>query len=59
MQSRPTVNVAQEASWVKLRVRYIVHPRRGQRTKNRIYERILAEFNANPDRVKFPVSRNR
>ncbi|WP_415383300.1 mechanosensitive ion channel family protein [Halosimplex sp. TS25] len=59
VQSRPTVNVAQEASWVKLRVRYIVHPRRGQRTKNRIYERILAEFNDNPERVKFPVSRNR
>ncbi|MFC7194740.1 mechanosensitive ion channel family protein [Halosimplex aquaticum] len=59
VQSRPTVNVTQEASWVKLRVRYIVHPRRGQRTKNRIYERILAEFNDNPDQVKFPVSRNR
>lgn len=59
VQSRPTVNVDQEASWVKLKLRYIVHPRRGQRTKNELYERILAEFNANPDRVKFPMSRNR
>ncbi|WP_459192424.1 mechanosensitive ion channel family protein [Halosimplex sp. J119] len=59
VQSRPTVNVTQEASWVKLRVRYVVHPRRGQRTKNELYERILAEFNDHPERVKFPVSRNR
>jgi len=59
VQSRPTVNVEQEASWVKLRVRYLVHPRRGQRTKNELYERILAEFNEHPDRVKFPMSRNR
>jgi len=59
VQSQPTVNVIQEASWVKLRLRYIVHPRRGQRTKNELYERILAEFNGHPDRVKFPVSRNR
>ncbi|QLH77952.1 mechanosensitive ion channel [Halosimplex rubrum] len=59
VQSQPTVNVSQEGSWVKLRLRYIVHPRRGQRTKNELYERILAEFNEHPDRVKFPVSRNR
>ncbi|MFB6139820.1 MAG: mechanosensitive ion channel family protein [Halosimplex sp.] len=59
VQSRPTVNVTQEASWVKLRLRYVVHPRRGQRTKNELYERILAAFNEHPDRVKFPVSRNR
>ncbi|WP_436910024.1 mechanosensitive ion channel family protein [Halosimplex marinum] len=59
VQAEPTVNVSQEASWVKLRLRYIVHPRRGQRTKNELYERILAEFNEHPDRVKFPVSRNR
>jgi hypothetical protein len=26
---RPTVNVVQEASWVELRLRYLVHPRRG------------------------------
>jgi hypothetical protein len=59
VQSRPTVNVEQETSWVKLKLRYIVNPRRGQRTKNELYERILAAFNEHPDRVKFPVSRNR
>jgi small-conductance mechanosensitive channel len=59
VQDRPTVNVVQEASWVKLKVRYLVHPRRGQRAKNRLYEEILHEFNMYPDRVKFPVSRNR
>jgi hypothetical protein len=59
VQDRPTVNVVQEASWVKLRVRYLVHPRRGQRTKNRLYEDKIAAFNEHPDRVKFPVSRNR
>jgi small-conductance mechanosensitive channel len=56
---KPTVNVTQGESWVELRVRYLTHPRRGQRVKNRLYERILARFNENPDRVAFPVSRNR
>ena len=59
VQDRPTVNVTQEASWVKLKVRYLVHPRRGQRTKNRLYEERLEAFNEHPERVKFPVSRNR
>jgi len=55
----PTVNVSQEESWVELRLRYLTHPRRGQRVKNELYERVLDRFNANPDRVAFPVSRNR
>ena len=55
----PTVNVRQEESWVELRVRYLTHPRRGQRVKNRLYERILERFNENSDRVAFPVSRSR
>lgn len=55
----PTVNVVQQESWVELRLRYLVHPKRGQRMKNELYERILASFNEHPDRVKFPVSRNR
>ena len=55
----PTVNVTQGESWVELRVRYLTHPRRGQRVKNRLYERILDRFNDAPDRVAFPVSRNR
>lgn len=55
----PTVNVRQQESLVDLRVRYLTHPRRGQRVKNRLYERIIERFNDNPDRVAFPVSRSR
>lgn len=54
-----TVNVIQKESWVELRLRYLVHPRRGQRVRNELHTRILERFNADPDRVKFPVSRNR
>jgi small-conductance mechanosensitive channel len=55
----PTVNVHQEESWVDLRLRYLVHPRRGQRVRNELYERILERLNEHDDRVAFPVSRNR
>jgi len=55
----PTVNVRQAESWVELRLRYLTHPRRGQRVKNELYTRILARFNEEPDRVGFPVGRNR
>jgi small-conductance mechanosensitive channel len=59
VRERPTVNVSQETSWVSLRLRYLVHPRRGQRVRNDLYERILDRMNDHPDRVAFPVSRNR
>jgi small-conductance mechanosensitive channel len=59
VNDRPTVNVRQRESWVELRLRYLVHPRRATRVRNTLYERILAEFNDAPDRVSFPVSRNR
>lgn len=59
VQDRPTVNVLQAESWVELKLRYLVHPRRGTRVRNALYERILQAFNENPDRVKFPVSRHR
>ncbi len=59
VNDQPTVNVTQGESWIELRVRYLTHPRRGQRVKNQLYERILDRFNENPDRVAFPVSRNR
>jgi len=55
----PTVNVLQRESWVELRLRYLVHPREGTRVRNRLYERVLERFNGAPDRVAFPVSRNR
>jgi len=59
VQDRPTVNVVQQESWVEFRLRYLVHPRRGQRVRNELYKRILDAFNEEPERVKFPVSRNR
>ena len=59
VRDRPSVNVAQGESWVELRLRYLVHPRQGQRVRNDLYERILARMNENPDRIAFPVSRNR
>ena len=58
VRDRPTVNVVQQESWVELRLRYLVHPRRGQRVRNDLYERILEEFNEALDRVRFSVSRN-
>jgi len=56
---RPTVNVVQEESWVTLKLRYLVHPRRGTRVRNALSERVLAAFEEHPERVKFPLGRNR
>ncbi len=56
---RPTVNVTQGESWVELRLRYLTHPRQGQRVKNALYERILDRFNDHPDRVALLVGRSR
>lgn len=57
--ARPSVNVVQQESWVELRLRYLVHPKKGQRVKNELYERGLDRFNEHPDRVAFPLGRNR
>ncbi|MFC7071370.1 mechanosensitive ion channel family protein [Halobaculum lipolyticum] len=59
VSERPSVNVVQQESWVELRLRYLVHPRRATRTRNALYERVLEEFNGAPDRVDFPLGRNR
>ena len=56
---RPSVNVVQKESWVELRLRYLVSPREGTRVRNELYSRILDRMNDVPDRVAFPVSRNR
>jgi len=56
---RPTVNVQQRESWVEIRLRYLTHPRRGTRVRNELYERVLVGLNEHPERVSFPVSRNR
>lgn len=55
----PTVNVVQQESWVELRLRYLVDPRRATRTRNVLYERILDRFAAEPERIDFPLGRNR
>ena len=59
VNERPAVNVSLGESWVELRLRYLVHPRRGTRVRNALYERVLDEFNEHPDRVSFPIGRNR
>ncbi|GAB3681769.1 mechanosensitive ion channel family protein [Salinarchaeum chitinilyticum] len=59
VRERPSVNVVQEQSWVELRLRYLVHPKKSQSVRNQLYERILERCNEAPDRVAFPVSRNR
>jgi small-conductance mechanosensitive channel len=59
VQDRPSVNIVQRESWVELKLRYLVHPRRGTRLRNALDERMLDEFNEHPERIKFPVGRNR
>jgi small-conductance mechanosensitive channel len=59
VREEPTVNVVQQESWVELRLRFLARSRQVTRNRNALYERILARFNDAPDRVKFPVSRNR
>lgn len=56
---RPSDNVTPRESWVEFKRRYLTHLRRGQRVKNELYERVLTRFTECPDRVSFPVSRNR
>jgi small-conductance mechanosensitive channel len=59
VQEAPTVNVHQKESWVELRLRYLADPRRQQRTRNELYEAVLARLNEHPDRIAFPVGRFR
>jgi len=59
VNDRPSVNIVQAESWVELSVRYVVHPQRGTRVRNELYERILKRFNDQPTVTSFPISRNR
>ncbi|MEE6211480.1 mechanosensitive ion channel family protein [Salarchaeum sp. III] len=59
VNDRPTVNVVQKESWVELRARYLVKPRAGTRVRNDLYARVLDAFGEHPDRVAFPLGRNR
>jgi hypothetical protein len=58
VSDRPSVNVVQSESWVELRLRYLVHPRRGTRVRNDLYAGILDRFNDHPGRID-PLGRNR
>jgi hypothetical protein len=44
---------------VELHLRYLVDPRRDTRARNAMSEVALEQMNEHPERVKFPVSRNR
>ena len=59
VREKPSVNVRQAESWVELRLRYLVHPRRGQQVKNELYERLLKRLHEHPERVAFPMTRSR
>lgn len=59
VQDAPSVNSKVQESWVELRLRYLVRPRRGAKVRDELYDRILDEFNEHPDRVAFPIGRNR
>lgn len=59
VKKRPQVNIQQKESWIELKLRYIVHPRQGQRTKNELYKNILKEFKNHPEKIKFPKGRKR
>jgi small-conductance mechanosensitive channel len=59
VNAEPTVNVVQEESWLTLRLRFLSHPRQITRNQNALYEEIVARFNEEPDRVQFPLGRNR
>ena len=56
---RPTVTVVQAKSWIELRLRYLVHPRRGTRPRNALYRSVIDRFNDDPDRVAVPIGQNR
>ncbi|MFC4357557.1 mechanosensitive ion channel family protein [Halobium salinum] len=57
--AEPTVNVVAGDSWVELSVRYVVPTRKATSVRNELYERALRRLNEHPDRVSFPVGRNR
>jgi len=43
-----------ENTWLEAIVRYLVHPKEAGRVKTRLIKKLLAELNAQPDRVLFP-----
>jgi hypothetical protein len=45
-----------ENSWLEVIVRYLVHPKEAGRVKTRLIKNLLTRLNAEPDRVRFPLS---
>jgi len=46
-------------TWLDAIVRYLVHPKEAGRVKTRLIKKLLAELNAAPDRVLFPIGNAR
>lgn len=55
VQERPVVMFrVGETGWLEAIVRYLVPPKEAGRVKTRMIKKLLAELNAEPDRVMFP-----
>src|SRR5579885_1523368 len=60
VQERPVVVFrVNDNTWLDAIVRYLVHPKEAGRVKTRLIQKMLAELNANPDKVLFPKGDNR
>jgi small-conductance mechanosensitive channel len=52
-QTDPMVSVVANENWVELTLRYVVNYKRRRITKTQLYTRILREFEATGDEIKF------
>ena len=60
VQERPVVMFrVDDNTWLEVIVRYLVHPKEAGRVKSRLIRNLLTRLNAEPDRVRFPLSNMR
>ena len=60
VQERPVVMFRVDTNtWLEVIVRYLVHPKEAGRVKSRLIRSLLTRLNAEPDRVRFPLSNMR
>lgn len=60
VQERPVVMFRVDTNtWLEVIVRYLVHPKEAGRVKSRLIKNLLTRLNAEPDRVRFPLSNMR
>lgn len=60
VRERPSVFFrVSDNTWIEAIVRYLVYPREAGRVKNRLIVKLLERLNAEPERVKFPLSNMR